>query len=47
VYREVIDVKAMRTIRPDREVQWVVENTSLAGALSVNISIAARFLLGT
>ncbi len=47
-YREVIDNKAMRIIRPDTEVQMVVENTTLAGAgaASINVELSGRILLG-
>ncbi len=46
IFREVVDSKAMRIIRPDREIQFVVENTTVSGALSVNISFNARMLFG-
>jgi len=45
-YREVIDSKAMRIADPDTEVQLVVENTTITGAASVNVSVSGRFLLG-
>ena len=44
---KTIDVKAMRIIRPDREVQLVVENITTIGAATVNIEVAVRALLGT
>ena len=44
-FREVIDNKAMRIIRPDTEVQFVVENTTAIGSgLAVNGSFNARVL---
>ncbi len=42
-YREIIDSKAMRRVR-NQEVQLVVENTTIAGAVSVNIVAAGRML---
>ena len=45
-FREVMDGKAMRRVKPDTELQWVAENVTLGGAVSVNILIACRFLLG-
>ena len=45
-YREVIDSKAMRIIRPDREVQLVAENTTIDTATTVNIHVSGRILLG-
>jgi len=44
-YREVVDSKAMRIIRPDRELQLVAENVTSTSALSVNIHMDARVLL--
>jgi len=44
VYRSVIDNKAMRIIRPDVEVQWVVENTTGISAASINVMMHARVL---
>ena len=41
-----IDSKAMRKANDDEEVQLVVVNTTLEGALAVNISLAFRFFLG-
>ncbi len=41
-----IDNKAMRRIRPDEEVQFVVTNTSVATASAVNVFFTARMLLG-
>ena len=45
VYRSVIDVKAMRVLRPDQEVQFVVETTNVGGTVAVNFAVAARFLI--
>ena len=42
--RQVIDSKAMRIIRPDVEAQLVVENTTIGGALTVNVHFEARLL---
>ncbi len=46
VFREVIDSKAMRVIRPDTEVQCVTENNTLASAGTVNLTITSHMLLG-
>ena len=46
-YRKVIDTKAMRILRPGREVQLVAQVSSLSGAQSVNIHFGFRMLLGT
>ena len=46
VFRKTIDVKAMRILRPDREVQLVFSNTTLIGAASVNLVMSFRALLG-
>ena len=43
--RKTIDVKAMRVIRPDQEVQVVAENVTNFSAGAVNIVVNARFLL--
>ncbi len=45
-YREIIDLKAMRILRPDREVQFVVESVTLATAVSINVVMGGRVLLG-
>jgi len=45
-YREAIDSKAMRKIRPDLEIQFVVEQATIATAMAVNVRVAGRFLLG-
>ncbi len=46
-YREIIDSKVMRRVRPDEEVQLVIENTTFAGAVGVNVQFAGRVLLGS
>ena len=45
-YREVIDSKAMRILRPETEIQMVVSNNTVAAAKSINICVAGRFLFG-
>jgi len=45
-YRQEIDSKAMRRAAPDTEVQLVIENVTIAGALNVNASVTGRFLVG-
>ncbi len=45
-FRKTIDVKAMRILRPDRELQLVVENVTLLSALTVNLNFSFRLLLG-
>ncbi len=45
-YREVIDSKAMRKGPPDTEVQLVIENTTLNGAVTVQAAVYGRILLG-
>ncbi len=44
-YRETIDSKAMRILRPDREIQIVAENVTGLTALSVNIAVMNRYLM--
>ncbi len=44
--RRVIDSKAMRKIR-NREIQFVAENTTVIGAMNVNVAGAVRFLAGS
>ncbi len=44
--RIVIDSKAMRKANVDEEIQFVITNTTVGGALSVNFRGAFRFLLG-
>ncbi len=46
-HKEVIDVKAMRIVRPDHELQLVVENTTVASAGTVRFGATQRFLLGS
>ncbi len=43
-YREVIDNKAMRILRPDQELQMVFENITLNAALTANVRFDARAL---
>ena len=45
-YREIVDGKAMRRVSPDKEVQLVIENSTFATALDVNVSFDGRILLG-
>ena len=45
--RKVIDSKAMRILRPGREVQLVMEQATLGAATSVNLSFGHRVLLGS
>ncbi len=45
-FRKTVDVKAQRILRPDREVQLVVENVTITGATTVNLMFAFRALLG-
>jgi len=47
LFRSVIDDKAMRIGVPDTEIQFVMTNTTLNGALSVNLTSTGRFLLGS
>ncbi len=42
-----VDSKAMRILRPGREVQMVVENTSIQSAASFNLGFSSRVLLGS
>ena len=42
-FRSVIDSKAMRRIR-NSEVQMVVENATIAGAVTLNLSVTGRLL---
>ncbi len=46
-FRKTIDSKAMRILRPGREVQLVVENITLGSAASVNLGFGFRMLLGS
>ncbi len=45
-FRKTIDVKAMRILRPDRELQLVFEQATVIGAASVNCIFNFRMLLG-
>lgn len=45
-FREVVDSKAMRKIPSDTEIQFVLTNTSLNGALAIDFSFNGRILLG-
>ncbi len=45
-FREKIDNKAMRIIRPDVEMQLVVENTTAGGTDAINFSYQLRWLQG-
>ncbi len=45
-FRETIDNKAMRRIRPDEELQFVVTNTTVGAARSTNIAYSIRWLQG-
>ena len=44
IYREKIDSKAMRVVRPDTELQVVFENVTFEAALSVNLHLTGRIL---
>ncbi len=43
-YRAKVDNKAMRILRPDVEVQIVVENTTLSGGAAINLVFSSRIL---
>ena len=45
-FRKTIDGKAMRRTGPDEEIQFVIQNATLATASSVNGTIVGRILLG-
>ena len=45
IKRIPLDAKAMRVIRPDQEVQAVLEVVNIGTAANINVSITARFLL--
>ncbi len=45
-FRAVIDSKAMRILRPEQEVQIVMENATIQSAGAVNCGISTRVLLG-
>ncbi len=44
--RSVVDNKAMRRLRPDEELQIVLENTTIDSAGTCNVPYSIRFLLG-
>ncbi len=46
IFRSVIDNKAMRIIR-NQEIQWSVENVTVAAAAAVNVTLSGRALFGT
>ena len=46
MFRHVIDNKAMRIIRPDVEMQFVVENTTVFVASGINYAYSLRWLQG-
>ena len=45
-FRKTIDVKAMRILRPDQELQLVVENETLLSGAAMNLNFTFRILLG-
>ena len=46
-FRKTIDVKAMRILRPSREVQLVVQQATLNGSAAIDLSFNFRALLGS
>jgi len=46
VFRQTVDLKGMRIIRPDVEAQIVIENVTLDAAVAVNVSMVHRVLFG-
>ncbi len=46
VFRKTIDVKVMRSLRPDRMMQLVVEQATVDGAAALNLRFSARILIG-
>ncbi len=44
-YREVIDSKALRVLRPDQEIAFVFEQQTIGNAASIDLTASARFLL--
>ncbi len=44
-FREVVDSKAMRVLRPDEDVVCVIETADVVGAPVVNAGFVGRFLL--
>jgi len=45
-HRFEVDIKAMRRLGPDEEVQFVLENTTQQSAAAINCVFGFRFLLG-
>jgi len=45
-FRKTIDLKGMRIIRPDVEVQIVIENATIGAALAANTVLTSRVLIG-
>jgi len=45
-YRENVDTKAMRILKPDQEIQLVIEQATLGGAGEVNLTLSDRILIG-
>jgi len=46
MFRKTIDSKAMRIVRADQEVICIAENLTVGSAMTVNLSVSARFLIG-
>ena len=46
MFEDRIDNKAMRRIRPDVEVQFVVSNTAIQGTAAINAAFGVRILQG-
>ncbi len=46
-YREVIDSKAMRRVRPDEEIQLVVTNITISSASAIDFALSGRILFGS
>ncbi len=45
-FRKTIDVKSMRILRPEREVQLVLTNTTILSAAAINFSMSTSVLFG-
>ena len=45
--RVQVDSRAMRVIRPDQEVQFVVEASTVTAAQPVNVAVGIRFLMAS
>jgi len=45
-FRQEIDVKAMRILRPGQELQFVITNTTVDNAVNVNLRAQMRVLFG-